>query len=78
MVCEHPRQYSQSWTRILYEADLCLRTVEEAYEEHVLSIKKVEGMGFLGDAKKHVLIETVNIHVPSNMETYAARNDMEN
>jgi hypothetical protein len=46
-----------------YEADSCFGTVVEGYE-HVLRIKKVEGMGFLGDAKKHVLITSMTIQVP--------------
>ena len=46
-----------------YEADSCFGTVVEGYE-HVLRIRKVEGMGFLGDAKRHVLIKSMTIQVP--------------
>ncbi|KAI2500755.1 hypothetical protein MHU86_13734 [Fragilaria crotonensis] len=61
-----------------YEADSCFGTVVKGYEEHVLRIKKVDGMGFLGDAKKHVLIKTMTIHVASKAGKYAAWHDMEN
>jgi cyclophilin family peptidyl-prolyl cis-trans isomerase len=53
-----------------YEADSCFGRVVEGYE-HVLRIKKVEGMGFLGDAKKHVLITRMTIQVPQRDGTYA-------
>jgi cyclophilin family peptidyl-prolyl cis-trans isomerase len=48
-----------------YEADSCFGTVVEGYE-HVLRIKKVPGTGFLGDAKKHVIIKNMTIQVPRN------------
>ena len=35
----------------------------EGFEESVLRIRKVPGEGFLGDAKKHVLIKAMTIQV---------------
>jgi hypothetical protein len=60
-----------------YEADSCFGTVVAGYEEHVLRITKVEGMGFLGDAKKHVLIKAMTIHVPTKTGTYVEWHDKE-
>ena len=44
-------------------ADGCIGTVVEGFEESVLRIRKVPGEGFLGDAKKHVLIKAMTIQV---------------
>ena len=56
-----------------------LGTVVEGYEEHALRIKKVKGVGFHGDAKRHhVLIKTITIYVPSKTGTNAFWHDNEN
>ena len=53
-----------------YEADSCFGTIVEGYEEHVLRITKVDGHEFIGDAKKHVLIKSMTIHVPTKDGSY--------
>jgi cyclophilin family peptidyl-prolyl cis-trans isomerase len=61
-----------------HEADSCFGTVVEGWD-HVLRIRKVEGEGFLGDAKKHVLIKSMTIQVPSSgdSDTYVTWHDTE-
>ena len=58
-----------------FEADSCFGTVIEGYDQHVLRIRKVEGMGFLGDAKKHVLIKSMTIQVPGESGNYELWHD---
>ena len=52
-----------------YEADAAIGRVIEGYEESVLRITKVQGQGFLGDAKKHVLIKAMTILVPAGSDS---------
>lgn len=46
-----------------YEADSCFGTIIDGWDS-VMRITKVQGDGFLGDAKKHVLIKSMTIQVP--------------
>jgi hypothetical protein len=48
-----------------YEADSCFGKVISGWEDSVLRMKKVPGKEFLNDAKKHVLITSMIIQVPS-------------
>jgi hypothetical protein len=61
-----------------HEADSCFGTIIEGWD-HVLRIRKVQGEGFLGDAKKHVLIKSMTIQVPSSgdPDTYVTWHDTE-
>lgn len=59
-----------------FEADSCFGRVVEGYE-HVLRIRKVQGNGFLGDAKKHVLITSMTIQVARGDGTYETWHDTE-
>lgn len=49
-----------------YEADSCFGTVIGGWEDSVLRMTKVPGKEFLSDVKKHVLISSVTIQVPSS------------
>eukprot|EP00545_Synedropsis_sp_CCMP1620_P000811 CAMPEP_0119014516 /NCGR_PEP_ID=MMETSP1176-20130426/9874_1 /TAXON_ID=265551 /ORGANISM="Synedropsis recta cf, Strain CCMP1620" /LENGTH=308 /DNA_ID=CAMNT_0006967707 /DNA_START=123 /DNA_END=1049 /DNA_ORIENTATION=+ len=60
-----------------YEADSCFGTVVEGWEDSVLRITKVQGNGFLGDAKKHVLIKSMTVQVPDSSGNYVVWHDAE-
>ena len=53
-----------------HEADSCFGTVIEGFDTDVQRIRKVDGNGFLGDHKKWVLINKMQIMVPGDDGEY--------
>jgi len=53
-----------------HEADSCFGTVIEGFDTDVQRISKVDGNGFLGDHKKWVLINKMQIFVPGDDGEY--------
>lgn len=48
-----------------YEADSCFGKIVVGFDDVIQRIKKVDGNGFISDRRKHVLIKSMEILVPS-------------